>query len=193
MFRYLAVAWNDIDPHQLSTVRLIEEQIRFRLRDMQVVFRGQGLLVAVAGERPMSSQVYPLSPGRGVVLGKIFFRDLDARRVSRPVVLNDIISEQLLNSEGRRLVDEYWGRYVAWIHDPMRKTTWMLRDPSGGLPCFYTIHRDVVVSFSWMEDWCALGLQNFTVDWKHVAAYAAEQPCRRVRGRAAPAESQDRA
>ncbi len=73
-------------------------------------------------------------------------------------------------SGGRRLISGYWGRYVVVLHDEPSRTTRIVRDPTGGFPCFATEMAGVHVYFSRMEDVSDLDDRAFSVNWKYVAA-----------------------
>ena|GEM_PF-2414429 len=56
-------------------------------------------------------------------------------------------TEQILRTGGRHLVDEYWGRYVAFMHDGFSHRTSVLRDPLGTMPGFAMHHQHVRVLY----------------------------------------------
>jgi asparagine synthase (glutamine-hydrolysing) len=69
------------------------------------------------------------------------------------------------------LLDHYWGRYVAFIRNKESGEVHVLRDPTGTLPCFITVHEGVSIVFSDIESCLALGLLHFSVNWKYIAAF----------------------
>ncbi len=173
MFRYVAVAWNASDARQTETARRIARRFRLASREMHLAFDTRGLLVFHADPRAGSSEVRPLADTGGVVLGKLFDRGLDEHTLQRQVVLDSRTTSTILDTGGRHLVEHYWGRYVAFLHQETTRTTWVLRDPTGCLPCFFTSYRGVDVFFSCMEDCTALSFLRFTINWKYVAALVA--------------------
>lgn len=80
-------------------------------------------------------RVYELPGKSGVIIGRLFDRAYTAGM--RPAEINfDSVAAKHLNDDAARvLVRDYWGHYVAFLHDPSRATTQVLRDPTGGLPC----------------------------------------------------------
>src|SRR5690606_24889844 len=121
-----------------------------------------GLTVLYADARSGSSEPYLLHHGAGVVLGKLFTRaSSEGEALAVPLTLGARATASIIATGGRQLIDDYWGRYVAFLRDSATRTTWILRDPTGGLPCLTTSYRGVDVYFSLMEDGARLGLAAF--------------------------------
>lgn len=171
VFRYVALAWNPSHPQQAETARRISTQLHLHPAVMRLAWRAAGIMVLCADTRPGSSEPRFLAHDAGVVLGKIFHRE--AEEPSARVDFDARESTAILVSAGRRLVERYWGRYVAFLRDETDRTTWVLRDPSGGLPCFVTRHEGVDLFFSSIEDCLGLGALHFTINWRYVEAVAA--------------------
>jgi asparagine synthase (glutamine-hydrolysing) len=104
------------------------------------------------------------------VLGKLFERSSDGRSAPVPLTFDEPRTRAIVSTRARGLIEHYWGRYVALIHDDPSATTWVLRDPSGGLPCLTVRFGGVNVYFSCMEQVLQLGLGPFDVNWGYVAA-----------------------
>ena len=170
MFRYVAFVWNDLDPVARHDAEVLRERLRAGSRAWSQTLRCDGLEVFCADVLPGASEPHLLHDGAGVVLGKLFARGSEARSTSAPVALGERESAQILASAGRLLVDRYWGRYVAFLHDGPSGKTWVLRDPTAFLPCFTARLLSVDVYFSHMEDVENLGRYKFSVNWPYVAA-----------------------
>jgi asparagine synthase (glutamine-hydrolysing) len=127
--------------------------------------------VAYAGSRVGSTEPHELHDGAGVVLGKLFERSGNSPSTAAPLRLDEFRTRKITQSRGRHLVDGYWGRYVAFLHDAAAKTTWVLRDPSGGLPCLTVRFGGVRLYFSAMSDIQHLGLGLFDVNWGYLTAW----------------------
>jgi asparagine synthase (glutamine-hydrolysing) len=104
-------------------------------------------------------------------LGKLFLcAQGEGMSVGAPRELGEEVSRSILVTRGRRLVERYWGRYVAILHDAASGTTRVLRDPSGGLPCLMTRVQGVDVFVSHMQEARDLaGDRAFSVNWSYVA------------------------
>lgn len=170
MFRYLALVWHDDDAAARETARRFIDRHLSYSSEWQVALRKKGLFVGYAGVRVGSSEPHCLAGGGGVVLGKLFERRGNSQSVPAPLDLDDSRTRPILESHGRKLVDSYWGRYVAFLHDEASGTSWVLRDPSGGLPCVTIRFGGVRLFFSAMREIQHLGLGPFDVNWGYLAA-----------------------
>lgn len=168
MFRYLAVVWNASDPKDCERAQRLLVRAHEVDRDWVAVTEGPGLTVLASDATQRSCKVYHLHNNAGVVLGALFERHETASREA-PLEIAAEVTARILQTGGRELIHHYWGRYVAFLHDPVSKTVHVLRDPSAGLPCFWTSLESVYVYFSWIEDAVSLGL-NGSVNWPYVAA-----------------------
>ncbi len=140
-----------------------------------------------------------LAESRGAVFGRIFRRGKEfaggstshaacdppghpaglspgqpASRAERPHAEEPIDAPEtarICTTRAAHLIDHYWGRYVALICDAQEQTVTILRDPTGGMPCFVTAYRDVAIVFSDMETCLSLGMLKFSINWKYVASY----------------------
>ncbi|MFN3630920.1 MAG: asparagine synthase-related protein, partial [Casimicrobiaceae bacterium] len=97
------------------------------------------------------NEVWPLQDGVGVILGKLFrHAELDSTAAPSAIIAS-LDAPRILESKGRTLVDNFWGRYVAFLQDAPGAIL-VIRDPSGALPCFRLRHHGVSIVFSWLED-----------------------------------------
>ena len=107
--------------------------------------------------------------GRGA--GKLFERPGNSSSNAAPLALNESRTHAIVASRGRHLVDHYWGRDVAFLHDDAARSSWVLCDPSGGLPCLTVRFGGVRIYFSAMADIQQLGLGPFDVNWGYLIAW----------------------
>ena len=172
MFRYVGFSWDVAVPAQAAVAQRLDESIRCA-EGWQVVHASSGLRVFIVGGRAGVNQSYPLPHARGVVLGRLF-RGQTSSAASRPIDLSANEGQHILQTKGRALVDDYWGRYVAILKSDQPGAL-VLRDPSGTLPCFQRDIEGVAVVFSWLEDLIALSpwLPMPRVNWDAVAAFVA--------------------
>ena len=171
MFRYLAFIWHDEDEAARETARRLIERHCANSSEWRVALRKKGLFVGYAGIREGATQVHCLHGGAGVILGKLFERSGNNPSSAASLNLDESRTRAIVESQGRRLIDGYWGRYVALLNDHVAQTTSVLRDPSGGLHCLSVRFGGVRLFFSAMTDIQHLGLGPFDVNWSYMSAW----------------------
>jgi len=172
MLRYIAYAWDVTNSAQCDAAHGLCKRADEDL-ELTRVFDLPGLGVYACGFRPRSIESYKLENAGGVVLGALFGRNStpDARGAGA-TVLDVARSARIVATQGRELVDRYWGRYVAFVRDRVRGVTWVLQDPSAGLSMFRTMVRGITVYFSEQADCSRLTGERFGVNWRYVTAHA---------------------
>ena len=116
MFRYVALVWNVSDEQQSRTAESLDERLRARQLDAGVrQRRTAGSLYGSGG----TLRALPLANDGGVVLGTLFERnrDIDDDSPARRAALSTRRCEAILASQGRWLIENCWGNYVALMHD----------------------------------------------------------------------------
>ena len=169
MFRYFGFSWDPAATMQAAAATRLEEAV-WSKSDWQPAFGGPGIRVFTIERVPGVNDIYSLPSARGVILGRLSRRPGHQSR-SATVQLTDWEGEQIQQTRGRALVDEYWGRYVALLR-PESGSTLLLRDPSGALPCYRQEIEGVTVFFSWLEDLIMLApaAAQPHVNWNAIAA-----------------------
>jgi asparagine synthase (glutamine-hydrolysing) len=175
MLRYFAMCWDVSSPKQEPIIETLQDSVRHLSPEWNMVFKGAGMRVFCAGERGPPNRIRLLSPRGGVVVGALFQR-LDAESASEDskiAVLDSLESERILASDGRELVKSYWGNYVAFLVDETESNQWVLKGPTGKLPCFMTTYDNVTLFFSCIADCTRIPLLRFTINWPWIRARAA--------------------
>lgn len=171
MFRYIAFAWDRNVPRHAALAHRLETPL-CASGAWQAGLLRDGLHVYAKDAHRGSNGCYSLPADQGLVVGKLFRRRDPGRRVTGDVGLAEDETADVLQSGGRALVHDHWGRYVAFLPTPSGALR-VLRDPSGTLPCFVMRHEGVWIVFSWLEDI----LENLpdvpppAVDWDGVAGH----------------------
>lgn len=153
MFRYITLAW-DASHEDVSAIAENLGRAWQRRVGWNVALQRPGLQVFVHGETPGVNQALPLQGGQGTVLGKVFRRRAatdHASSIARESKITATEADLIIGTAGQSLVDDFWGRYVAFVQTA-DGSTHAIRDPSGTLPCHLLRHRDVAIVFSWLED-----------------------------------------
>lgn len=171
MFRYVALIWDDTQARQ----RLAAGRLAQRLKSAaswQCALRTTGLWVFVTGAGTGGNGVYELSRGRGLILGRLFRRHDSGESSIAPGPMRREDADRIVGHEGRALITDWWGRYVAFLSRNEGEETVVLRDPTGTLPCFRVEHEGVHIVFSWLEDLIALpGFVVPPIAWNRLAAH----------------------
>ncbi len=178
MYRYFVLIWNPGDPAAVSSARSLAERLIAMPAGWARAFQAQGVCAFHAGLHEGASTTLLLDHDAGAVFGRIFHNDIDDTAAAVRVEFDRAESLSIVQTGGRRLFERYWGRYVALVQDAATSETWVLRDPSGGMPCLMAAHQGVSLLFSDLEDCYSLGARQFTVNWdyiRHMLAYAGYQ------------------
>jgi asparagine synthase (glutamine-hydrolysing) len=172
VYRYLALIWNPSDERSRLAAITLSERLT---REPQWI-RGlneAGVAIFHKGQHPGSSHTRPLAHCAGAVLGRIFSRQIEDPRSAARITFDHAESSQIVASGGCRLFERYWGRYVAIVRNSHTGEVWVLRDPSGGFPCWLVVHEGVSIVCSDIEDCRALEVMPFTVNWRYIEGFVA--------------------
>jgi asparagine synthase (glutamine-hydrolysing) len=170
MFRYVAFVWNDEDAAARECARVLMHRHSGAGGGWSVGLKGRGVEVRYAGADNRACLAYPLADGDGLVLGTLFARPQEGISKPAPQPLGAADSHAVLASHGRHLIESFWGRYVAFLHDAQAGATWVLRDPTGGLPCYLLRRHEVDIYFSRLEDVLELLDAPLEVNWPYLIA-----------------------
>lgn len=166
MLRYLGVVWNDANAQQRETAQLIGSRLQKLHPAWRLELSTSGMQVFCTGATGEQSRIHRLACNAGVVIGTVFARNRDvlSNEPNAPLEIGPSETAAILRSEGRWLIENAWGDYVAIGHHPIDQKKWVLKDPTGYLPCFRTVFRDVTIIFSRIGDCLDLQLQRFTIN-----------------------------
>jgi asparagine synthase (glutamine-hydrolysing) len=125
------------------------------------VLLDRGVIVLCAEAKLGSLRVLPFADGSGVVLGALFERNsrTDNSTPSRRMTLSAQSTALTQQSHGRWLIENGWGNYVAFARNSVTGMRWVLKDPTGTLPCLRTEWRGLTIFYSCVSDCTALGLR----------------------------------
>ena len=142
--------------------------MRAHLPSWTDAFDGQGLFVLHNTERDVPRRTYRLGAVNVVLLGRLFSRDLSENTVPPEATLDAFAVRQIINTEGQYLIERYWGQYVAFIINPQRHVSFVLRDPSGGVHCFRSQCEGVHIYFSHVADVLHTIPPAFSTNWNYI-------------------------
>jgi asparagine synthase (glutamine-hydrolysing) len=177
VYRYFVLIWDRENQRAASAAKLIVSRLRSASSDWEQVVSepgfeafhaGAGGTEAASRDRVTSCETRVLAGG-GAVFGRAFplGNELEARPYCRP--FSEAESTNIGESGGAHLIERYWGRYVALFSS--RDGICVLRDPTGGLPCFFAEHEGVQLVFSEIGSCLSLQLLKFSINWRYIAAF----------------------
>jgi asparagine synthase (glutamine-hydrolysing) len=176
----MAFAWNEAASASTETAQLLASRLNLTARHCWTgALLLPGLKVFHADVRAGSSEPHTLPRSAGIVLGTLFEPCEEGTQTPRRKQAFSIAeTDRILSTGGGSLCTDYWGRYVAFAHDAAQRKTYVLRDPTGGLPCFHATYRDVDLYFSSADDCASLGLLDLSIRWEFIARHLAfDNPC----------------
>jgi asparagine synthase (glutamine-hydrolysing) len=171
MFRYMAFVWNVTNQSQTEAVDLLSRRLKSLSSQWREVLDHDGMRVLCANIRTGSLEPHLLANKSGVVLGTVLRRNEapEDDTLSPKAILGSRETESILGSQGRWLIDNCWGNYVALIGDRNASRKIVVKDPTGSLPCFSTEFRGATVVFSCIADCIDLQLLTFTMNRSYLA------------------------
>jgi asparagine synthase (glutamine-hydrolysing) len=169
MQRFLAITWNSENREAFDLVERLSRAVTARSSDMYRIFSSPGFVLYSTRDDSGQTQVYPLSNGAGVVIGKLFDHTQDETTNPRSIVLGAEATKRVTDSHGRSLLGDYWGRYVAFIRGGGERIL-VIRDPSGAMNCYSAGCLGIRVLCSEIDDFTSLGLQPLSINWRYLAA-----------------------
>jgi len=164
MYRFCALIAKP--SHRTHYTSLIEHaSLALRKKGYNCVFRTPyaEIFASIPPSSPL--KIYPIEPEYGVILGTIFSRS-QSGDINK---INNIPELATSSTFSNIILSNYWGRYIAFFltHDGVS----VLRDPTGGLPCYYYEHDTAHCFFSDALDFTTLNLMPISIDWQYVAGH----------------------
>jgi hypothetical protein len=100
---------------------------------LQKIFFVNGIVFAGQNKNTefQHNKIIPLVENSGIIVGKIF------NKASNAQVKLDINQVRKIIENPARLTKEFWGNYIAVLHDKVNKTFTLVRDPLGLSTLFY--------------------------------------------------------
>ena len=163
MQRFIAFFWSQQVGERESGKQHALALLRRPHSDWQTVLETSS--ASILGCAANSSGIPPQRLGdRGAVFGQVFARD----SVDSCICERD--QAAIVRTHGAFLIDHYWGRYVAFMAGDGAEH-FVLRDPTGGLPCYYIQTATATIVFSHLEDYLDIVPARPSINWRHIGAY----------------------
>lgn len=180
MYRCLALIWDRDNSRAAS----MAEEIAGRLARSSVTWErvisqpgltafhaGAGGTHATSRYDLTSCETRAFEGNAGALFGRAFSlgHELDLHPDCSPLSVAE--TNRVCASGGTHLIEQYWGRYFAVFADLRGRRVSVIRDPTGGFPCFLAEHQGVQLVFSEIQTVLSLGLLTFSVNWRYVASF----------------------
>ena len=160
MYRYVSFVFDPTNAEQHKHASILADQLRSLSPNWKEQYNADGFLVMTLDPHH-ASNTYRIGEGSGVVIGNLFIGS-EPVPVPGPHGTKSLRhSNEIVATIGRSLMRDYWGRYVAFLIDDSGDRRFVLRDPSGALPCFHFKHMDVLIFCSFIEDCVSFPELNF--------------------------------
>lgn len=168
MYRYIAIFWNSFSDPSVDQARRVTETIESRIPQMTCALKTDRAAIYYQSD---DHGVFECSQaGSLVILGKVFTKKFGVDDIPERAVFNTPSAATVCDSQGRTLVQDYWGRYVAFGCNWRTQNWFAIRDPTGEIPCHMTVAEHLTVLFSNLEDCLALQLRQFSINWPYLAS-----------------------
>jgi asparagine synthase (glutamine-hydrolysing) len=168
---FLAFISDPADGAAAAAARRLVSASQFSSSAWSAVFCKPGLTVL---ERPPftgSTVAQPLPKSAGVVLGRVFPKNLDSWTPEWTWKVTENEVDAIIQSQGRTMIDKIWGGYIAFLYDSSKRAVYVVRDCSGKIPCYRTQHFGVDIAFSDLDDLRALKWPTFSINFTYVTAF----------------------
>ncbi|MCD9007505.1 asparagine synthase C-terminal domain-containing protein [Luteimonas sp. XNQY3] len=171
MHAFFAMIWNQQDGEAARAAARLKAQVHATLGPSVRCLETQAFGLYALDEFRGGPCIHPLKDRDGQVIGAVF-GTLFAKSATpgsqvAPTQLGVAAARTLLASEGRSIVKDYWGSYVAFIQGA--DGTAVIADPTSSIPCFHTERSGVTLVFSHLEKCAFLDKRAFTINYGFIA------------------------
>lgn len=171
MNRYVALLWSPQDEATTFLVRSISTKISNAFPTWENKASTDGLRIFHKPLKTPGTNFYELDNECGCILGTLFQRNANGTsELYKEAKIKPRESETIVRSQGRSLISDYWGRYIAFIR-PKNGIDWVVvRDPSGGILCNRFSIDGIHIYFSHFDDVAQLNLKSFSPNRSYILA-----------------------
>jgi asparagine synthase (glutamine-hydrolysing) len=174
VYSYAAFIRNASKPEANDAALRLTDRFRHTNPEWPSLDTGKGLSVFHKPPPGRSAGAITLPGDRGAILGTLFPKDLETSPKGWRPVIPEVLAEDIVNSRGRRLLDQFWGGYVAFLNDRGSTVHWVLRDCSGKVPCYTLTHHGVTIATSNIGVLAGLDLPPFSLNARYIAGFIVE-------------------
>jgi len=171
MQRFIAFVW---DPHSgdiSSRAQSLVNPLRKAASEWTELLSVKGMAVFSLTRQHPNLQTHLLPGNAGIILGRLFPRDSTTWSPAWKAQFSDKSVSTFLSHTDESFIKQYWGGYIALFCCASGKRYKILRDCSGGIPCYRAEQDSVHVFFSDVSDLEAAGISRNVIDWRYLAAF----------------------
>jgi asparagine synthase (glutamine-hydrolysing) len=181
---YVAFVWNAQSATECEASAILQKRLTERETKWHAVIRVAGLSVyTTCGTARSAERIYHLPHETGVLIGRLFTHAPNAETYPSPDRVSARSAAAILQSHGRALIRDYWGAYIAFIRDAHRSAVFVLRDPTGAIPCSVMHLSGIQVYFRRLQDCAAFAPFALSLNHRYlIARLAYWVACRRDSG-----------
>ena len=170
MFRFLAVIWQASQEHQCAAADRLLRRVRASRTDWDFTLDADGL-VALQTDSGPGKVPCVLADQSGVIVGDMFTDEGIASSTRMESTVDVDLTRKIVSSEGRYLIENYWGSYIGFIRGKGGHDVHIVCAPASDLPCLFLRAGEITVVFSRTEDCLELVESEFSINWDFVVRF----------------------
>lgn len=169
MFRFVAAAF-DGDSPQVALAESIGQKLRAD-RNHQWSEAALGTDLRIWSPNISRETDNRHVAGAGLIIGRAFPRQNDARgNPPASASIDTKTAAAIVESRGAKLARDFWGNYVAFVRDVRTGECHVVRDPTGGIPCYQFALDGMEIYFSDIADIRQLTSCRFSINEAYLTA-----------------------
>jgi asparagine synthase (glutamine-hydrolysing) len=171
MYPFISLLWDPANPGTATVARQLLMKISKYLPDYEFALQEKGCVVCHRPPPGGAMRAYLLPQHAGILLGRVFPMSPDEWSIGWSWSPSPAEATEIIRTRGEWLIQEMWGAYVAFLLDDANQSAWVIRDCSGGLPCYHVKHAAVDLFFGDPATLCILGLVPASLNFDYICAY----------------------
>lgn len=166
MLRYICLVRLEEIPEAQDAYRHARESASALHPEFSLAYQTEAACLLYTETAPGRIHIHPL--GRdGVIIGTLFRAAGGASSPISSLCAAEI--DGVTASRGEVLVRRLWGHYIALLK-PTTGVWRVIRDPTGGFPCYYAHSHGIAIVFSHLEDCARLLPTKLSINYPHLHA-----------------------
>lgn len=175
MCRFVAFLWNHGDLSAQELASTMSRALLGRQRQWSCAASSATMKVFHNLQNNGISHTLVLPDSGGVIFGKLF----QASQGTAPVTnIPPRLAREIVASDGRELLSQFWGSYIAIVSNEHSRRHSVLRDCTGAIPCFRVREETLDIFFSDTSDLRTLIPRPLAINWRYLATYLVDSDAR---------------